>query len=196
MIHEDLNEYLACSPYIDFDDPLIMETAGRLCIPGDETATAKSVYEYVRDRISHSFDIGAQNVTVSASQVLKEGHGICYAKANLLAAMMRYLGIPCGFGYQRILLDDNDKNWLILHGYNFVFLKEYGKWIKLDARGNHEGVNALFSVNEEKLAFPVRGEKGESDENINHPKPKTKVIESLLISKNLGELALNLPQVF
>lgn len=32
------------------------------------------------------------------------------------------------------------------------------KWFKIDARGNKQGVNAQFSLNEPILAFPVRSE--------------------------------------
>jgi len=37
-----------------------------------------------------------------------------------------------------------------------VYLAEFNKWIRLDARGNKEGVNAQFSIDQEQLAYLVR----------------------------------------
>ncbi len=59
-----------------------------------ETEFVKMAYEYVRDMISHSADISADTVTCSASEVLKAGHGICFAKAHLLAAILRSKSVP------------------------------------------------------------------------------------------------------
>jgi len=39
-------------------------------------------------------------VTCSASEVLREGTGICFAKSHLLAALLRAVGIPAGLCYQ------------------------------------------------------------------------------------------------
>jgi hypothetical protein len=46
-----------------------------------EVETVKSAYEAVRDRFPHSYDINAQEVSVSASDVLRHGHGICVPPA-------------------------------------------------------------------------------------------------------------------
>jgi len=157
---------------------------------------AKTLYHFVRDEIKHSFDINATEVTITASDVLKAGHGICYAKSHLLAALLRSINIPCGFGYQKLILDDKEKPWYVLHAYNFIYLKELNKWIKVDARGNKPGVKAEFSVDKPKMAFQERVELGESDENVNHSSPKQKIIDCLRMSKNTIELANNLPKDF
>ena len=52
--------------------------------------------------------------------------------------------------------DDETAPVLIYHGLNGVYVKECKKWMCLDARGNKEGVDARFSLDEECLAFPVR----------------------------------------
>lgn len=39
---------------------------------------------------------------------------------------------------------------------NTIYIFELNKWIRLDARGNKEGINAQFSIEEEQLAFPIR----------------------------------------
>jgi len=118
-------------------------------------------------------------VTCSASEVIKHGQGICYAKSHLLAALLRCLGIPTGFCYQKLVLDDDSKPWLIIHALNAVYLKSLKKWIRLDARGNKEGVNAQFSTNSEMLAFPVRSELSEETSPIIFAEPNYKCVNAL-----------------
>ena len=64
----------------------------------------KSIYDFVRDEIKHSWDVQDKRVTVSASDVLREGVGICWAKSNLFAALLRANGVPCGFSHQRLII--------------------------------------------------------------------------------------------
>lgn len=58
----------------------------------------------------------------------------------------RNKSIPTGFCYQKLILDDETAPILIYHGLNGAFIRELGKWIRLDARGNRENVNAQFSI--------------------------------------------------
>ena len=81
------------SDYVDFDDQAIMELAEQLG-GADAVGYARSAFEYVRDRIPHTAQTDRQVVTARASQVLAEGTGICHAKANLLAALIRARGDP------------------------------------------------------------------------------------------------------
>lgn len=197
-MNNNFDNYLQCTEIINFDDQAIIDVAGEFNkVKHDNTALIQSVYEFVRDEIAHSFDINATVVTCIASDVLSYKHGICYAKSILLAALLRYLKIPCGFGYQKLLFDDYKKR-LVLHGYNFVFLKDHNKWIKLDARGNTNEINAQFSIDQDDkhLAYPTRTDKNERDENINHAEPKKSVIQSLLASNNTHELIDKLPGDF
>lgn len=190
---ENLNEYLSFSAVIDFDSELVKSTAGMLQnTEMNEIDYVKKVYEYVRDEFPHSFDINGSEVSCSASDVIKYRHGICYAKSHLLAAILRCSGIPAGFCYQKLLFSD-DMPRLVLHGLNAVFLRDLGRWIRLDARGNKAGVNAQFSVCKEELAFPTRAELGETDGDIIYVKPADSVILALTMSKTLAELKNNLP---
>ena len=105
----DLSIFLAEHPYIDHSSPRIRAKAGEL-FSGIESSLERTriAYEFVRDEIPHSFDIGSDAITARASDVLARGTGICHAKANLLAALLRGVGIPAGFCYQHITLADND----------------------------------------------------------------------------------------
>ena len=82
---------------------------------------------------------------------------------------------------------------MIYHGLNGVYIKDYKKWIRLDARGNKTGVNAQFSMESEQLAFPIRPNMGEVDCFIVYPAPDIKVLEKLRESKTRTELWDNLP---
>ncbi len=191
---EDINEYLKCDEVIDFYYNDVSKLADQLYSESEsETEFVKMAYEYVRDMISHSADISADTVTCSASEVLKAGHGICFAKSHLLAAILRSKSVPAGFCYQKLILDDETAPVLIYHGLNGVYLREYGKWIRLDARGNKPGVNAQFSIDSEMLAFPIRPEKGEVDVPVIYADPDTEIVKTLQSHGLRSELWDNLP---
>ena len=159
----------------------------------DEVEYIKKAYEYVRDNISHSADIGEERLTCSATEVLEARHGICFAKSHLLAALLRYKSIPTGFCYQKLILDDDTAPVLVYHGLNGIYVSECKKWIRLDARGNKEGVNAQFSLAKEQLAFPIRTEKGEEDGFVIYPSPDVKILEMFKNYKTREELGNDLP---
>jgi len=190
----NIEEYLEVTNVVNYNDEAIQRLAEKLFqMSGDELGFIKAVYEYVRDQISHSADISEDLITCSATEVLSAGHGICFAKAHLLAALLRYKGIPAGFCYQKLILDDDAAPVLIYHGLNGVYIKEMNQWIRLDARGNKEGVDAQFSLDKEQLAFPIRMEKGEMDDCVVYPTPDVNVLKSMRVSKTRSELWENLP---
>ena len=133
---------------------------------------------------------------MTASDVLRLGHGVCFAKSHLLAALLRSVCIPAGLCYQKLIFDDVCDRRLTLHGLNAVYLEEENRWIRLDARGNKRGVNAQFDLNAEKLAFPVREELGEADFETICFSPAKSVLESLQSSRSAAELINNLPTEF
>lgn len=191
---ENIIEYLKEDDVIDFGHESIKQLADSLYqCTNSEVEYIKKAYEFVRDNIFHSADANEDIITCSASEVLDAGHGICFAKSHLLAALLRAKSIPAGFCYQKLILDDETAPVLIYHGLNGVYIKEINKWIRLDARGNKEGVNAQFSLDEEQLAFPIRSEKGEVDGFTIYPNPDVKVLEKLKKNKTRTELWDDLP---
>ena len=189
-----IDEYLKADDVIDYRNKSIMQLADALFQKANnELEFIKMAYEFVRDNISHSADIKEDIITCAASEVLEAGHGICFAKSHLLAALLRCKSIPTGFCYQKLILDDETAPILICHGLNGMYIKELGKWIRLDARGNREDVDAQFSIDNEQLAFPVRPEMGEIDNFIVYPEPDVKVLEKLKKNKTRTELWDNLP---
>ena len=194
LYSNNINEYLKCDNVIDYNNKFIAELSEELYKnSNNDLDFIKKAYEFVRDNISHSADINEDIITCTASEVLKAGHGICFAKSHLLAALLRCKSVPTGFCYQKLVLDDETTPVLIYHGLNGVYIKEYQKWIRLDARGNKKSVNEKFSIESERLAFSIRSEMGESDNFMVYPDPDIKILEKLRKNRTRSELWNNLP---
>ena len=176
-----LDSYLQPSLLINFDHPAVKDYLASQPSEGrSETETVRGAFEFVRDQIAHSWDIGSSRVTAKASDVLRYREGICYAKSHLLAALLRGQGIPAGVCYQRLTLGDTPETGYCIHALNTVYLTTLQTWIRLDARGNKLGVDAQFSTAREQLAFRVRPELGELEYGVNHAQPHPKIVETLL----------------
>ena len=184
--------FLRESKYIDFSAPIVAEKARTLfsSILNDIQKT-RVAYEFVRDNIPHSFDINAGIVTAKASDVLLHNTGICHAKANLLAALLRSQGIPAGFCFQRITRAGDDSKGYCLHCYSAVWLD--GHWIKLDARGNTNGKNAQFALGEPLLAFPCRPQYQEYFLPGIYAAPHAETMNVLERAASLQDVLENLP---
>ncbi len=175
-----LADYLKPTPWVDFEHPEIQAHLTAYLVEGrSEEAVIRETFEFVRDHVAHSWDIGSRRVTGKASDVLRHREGICYAKSHLLAALLRGRGIPAGFCYQRLTLGDTPETGHCIHALNAVYVASQQKWIRLDARGNKPGVDAQFSLGEERLAFPVRPEFGEIDYGVNHAQPPAIITQTL-----------------
>lgn len=167
-----IDDYLLELEEVDYSHSIIQSKSAELFSSAtNELDIVKIAFEYVRDQIAHSIDIQSHRITCKASEVLRFGEGICYAKSNLLAALLRSQGIPTGFCYQLLTLGDTPDTGYCIHALNAVYLQDIQRWIRLDARGNKAGVDAQFSIDEEKLAFPVRNEFGEIDYPTIYLKP-------------------------
>lgn len=192
MIRE-MEEFLANTYYVDYMAENIQKKAKELF--SEEMADvqkAEKAFLFVRDEIPHSFDCNATVVTARASDVLEQKTGICHAKSNLLAALLRSQGIPAGFRYEHLTLADDDSLGYCLHCYNAVYLE--GKWVELDARGNKPGVDAQFSLNERKLAFMPREEYDEYFLEGIFDKPDEATMERLDKAKNLQDVVNGLKE--
>ncbi len=190
---QDLAEYLEENEIIDWKKPFILakvnELTGNLT---EEIEKAKTLFEWVRDQIPHSKDIGSDIVTCKASEVFKQETGICYAKSHLLAAMLRAVKIPTGFCYQ-VLCHDPPYMGHCLHGLNGIYLKDLNKWIRVDARGNTNGVDAQFGIDKEQLAFLMDPTKGEFIYDTIFASPAQVVVDTLKRFKSRDAMWPNLP---
>ena len=189
MHHED---FLAETYYVDFTSQIIEDKAEEL-FDGitDPIVKTKLAYEFVRDEIPHTFDIKSDIITARASDVLEKRTGICHAKANLLTALLRSQGIPAGFGFQRLTLMDDDSRGYCVHCYNAVHLGSH--WVKLDARGNTNGINAQFSLTIPQLAFANRPEYDEYYWDGIYARPHKAAMDMLQAANSLQDVLGNIP---
>ena len=185
-----MEEYLTETPSIDYMNPHIQEKVIELKNQSnDDKDYIKRCYMFVRDEIPHSWDIGANIVSKTASETLINKTGICWVKSCLFAALLRANGIPSGITYQLLTISDDDSEGHMVHALNTVFIRN--KWIKLDARGNNENVHAEFSLDEDQLAFQVREEFGEIDYNNNDVDLDEKLVNALAQTENLFEINID-----
>jgi len=188
-----MNQYLASTEIINWKDDKVSEQACLLASgKNDQLEVAKSCFEFVRDRIRHSWDYQLNPVTCRASDVLEHKTGYCYAKSHLLAALLRANSIPAGLCYQRLTISD-DQPPFCLHGLNALYLDGDG-WYRVDARGNRSDVDARFCPPYEKLAFPVVTE-GEMDLPDIWPEPLAIVQKVLESSQSYLDVANHLPDI-
>ncbi|MEO1814920.1 MAG: transglutaminase domain-containing protein [Acetobacterium sp.] len=126
-------KFLLATDMIDFHHMAIHNKTKQLfTVVMNDVDKARAAYAFVRDGIPHSFDCNAQVITAKASDVLIHQTGICHAKANLLAALLRSQAISTGFCFQHLTLADDDSLGYCVHAYNAVYLENH--WIRLDAR--------------------------------------------------------------
>jgi transglutaminase-like putative cysteine protease len=184
--------FLAASKTIDSNHPTVQHLVAEIRRPAP-VETIRAAYETVRDRFPHSYDIGAGEVSVSASDVIRNGHGICFAKSHLLAAVLRAADIPAALCYQRLARDDLMPGATCLHGLNAVWLAELGRWHRLDPRGNKPGIDAAFDLDRERLAYAIDPARGEADFPERHAEPLPAILAALRGNPTIAELDCNLP---
>jgi len=186
---DKFDEYLLELNEVNYSNPMIKKKAGELFNQSQtEIEKAKVAFEFVRDEIAHSWDIQSKRVTCNASEVLESKEGICYAKSHLLASLLRSQRIPTGFCYQRLMLFDTPEKGYCIHALNAIYFKSLDKWIRVDARGNKMGIDSQFSIEEEKLAFPIHEELDEKDYQVIYAKPHPKTVAVLEVHTNALEM--------
>jgi len=195
MLHcesEIITDYLAVSPIVNWKHPTIEAKASMLFKPSmTDIEKIQNAFTFVRDQISHSWDIQSERVTCTALETLTAREGICYAKSHLLAALLRSANIPTGFCYQRLLLFDNADSSFCLHALNAVFVESVNRWVRMDARGNKPGVQAEFSLETEKLAFQPDPSKGEYDDMFIRVHPHAETVRVLQENQNAIQMYLH-----
>ena len=185
-----MKEYLIETPSIDYMNFHIQEKVQELKNQSDDNLDyIKRSYIFVRDEIPHSWDIKANVVSRTASDVLKNKTGICWTKSCLLAALLRANQIPSGISYQLLTRADDASEGYMIHALNTVYIKDSNKWIRLDARGNKENINAYFSLDEEHLAYSIRSEFGEIDYHDNHADLDERLVTILMESMNIMDIS-------
>ncbi|MCA9127633.1 MAG: transglutaminase family protein, partial [Planctomycetales bacterium] len=185
-----MQRFLRSTSIIDYQDADVRALAAELVSDSEPQTVASRCFEWVRDNIRHSLDHNDDRVTISASEVLRHGTGLCYAKSHLLAALLRANGIPCGLVYQRLAVDETG-NSFCLHGLNAVWLPDHA-WYRIDPRGNREGITTSFDPPRECLAFAT-SLLGEGLINEIFADPLSVVVDALTRCATMAELCTALP---
>lgn len=195
IVSNQLADYVKpISDIIDINHPVVQQQIEELMQTGlSKEGQAELAFHFVRDEIDHSFDTKSTIVSVSASDALENGEGICFAKAHLLAAILRGVGIPTGFCYQRVLRKGTIDSGYALHGLNAIYLEGTG-WFRVDPRGNKEGIHSTFSMETENLAYPIRPELGEIDYPHVFAEPLPSVIHAMRNAADCSELFYTRPE--
>jgi transglutaminase-like putative cysteine protease len=186
LVAKSPGRYLVADEVIDFSAPAVIRLGAWLWhdADGDEVEFARLAFEFVRDEIAHSLDVGDHRVMITASETLGEGVGLCFAKAHLLVALLRVRGVPAGLCYQRLRSDGGQCHQV--HGLVAVYLEE--GWHRQDPRGNKSGIEAEFSLTGERLAWSVRPELGERDYVGVYVYPHSVVLSALRTATDVFEL--------
>jgi transglutaminase-like putative cysteine protease len=145
-MNSDMQPYLQPSPVVDWDNRAVAEFAKENAgDSSDRSERAVKLYYAVRDGIRYDpYSIDLSSEGLRASTTLHSGRGWCVAKAVLLAACCRTIGIPARMGFadvrnhlttqrMRELMKTDIFFW---HGYTSIFLN--GAWVKATPAFNIE----------------------------------------------------------
>lgn len=168
-------DYLRANDWVESDHPDVVRLGSELrAASADDVDLARASFEWVRDEVAHSYDVQDPRVTLSATDVLRERVGLCYAKSVLYAALLRSQGVPAALSYQRLR---SSNGGFVLHGLVSVHLD--GAWHRQDPRGNKPGVDAQFSIGTESLVYRVDATVGERDYRTLYDAPAPEVVAAL-----------------
>lgn len=188
----DFSDYLECNDIIDYDNLLVQHTANQLTNGlSDNISKVSVIYEFTRDHVFHSFQIDVTSITIKASEVLDQGHGTCFAKAHLFAALMRAAGIPAGFCYQ--IRYDNNFERLVVHGFNGVYIEELEKWVRIDSCMNIDDADGSFDLIKEHTVQTINKNLGEEDDYIVYSSPSKRILKLFSNSETLEDLKNLIP---
>jgi len=130
--------YLKPSRCVESDAPPIVDFA-QSCVGNASAPTDMAIrlYYAVRDSVIYDpYQAYADDDTYSARVALERGRGFCIAKAALLAACARAVGIPARLGFADVrnhlatprLIEMNGSDVFRWHGYTDLWLD--GKFVK------------------------------------------------------------------
>lgn len=190
-----LDRYLEDTGVVDWQTPVVYDKARKLLGPGASTEDRiRAAYEFVRDDIQDCLAEGHASPAVpcTASQVLREGAGLSYARCHLLAALLRAQGIPTGFGYQR-LGDPGCPRGYALHGWAAAWLPDPQRWLPLDPAGRSEGGPLAFRLDPPHFAQRPDPEAGEMHFPTLYARPVRPVVDLLEKADTLARIRPHLP---
>jgi len=137
---DGMAEYTQPGPFMDADHPAV-EAFSRRAVAGLEDPAyrgmAVALYDAVRDGIRYDpYRIDLRPDALRASATLARGYGFCIAKAVLLGAAARAVGIPARLGFADVrnhlttarLRRSMGTDVFVWHGYAELWIEE--RWVK------------------------------------------------------------------
>ncbi len=169
---QEMEAYLCPTKFIDSDDPSVIAFAKKYAGAGGEIERAVRLFYAVRDKIKYDpYRIDLTEEKMKASVVLQNGYGYCVAKALLLTAAARSIGIPCRLGFADVrnhliparMKEAMNTDIFTWHGYSEMFLG--GRWVKATPAFNIDMCTTLDIVPVEfdgihDATFPAFDRKG------------------------------------
>jgi hypothetical protein len=137
----DRAQFLAACDVIDWQSDALCGLAARLTAGAAGLDVISILFNWVRDSIAHTGDVGRGKITLSASEVFRERTGLCYAKSHLLVALLRATNIPAGLCYQRLRSGDGPPSF-VLHGLVGVLMPDHRS-----CASTHVGTNRASTLN-------------------------------------------------
>lgn len=148
-----MNTCLESTYFLDYDHPDIKQFVSHHTSPHQtDIEKAVALYYAVRDGLRYDpYTIDPKKTAMKASAVLKKRRGFCVAKAVLLAACTRSIGIPSRLGFADVRNHLNteklkslmETDMFVYHGFTELYLNEV--WVKATPAFNLE-LCTLFGV--------------------------------------------------
>ena len=116
IIRDDIDEYLSVSKYINWNNDSIISKADEFKLKfTDEISLVKSVYEFVRDEIMHSWDAQDKRVTKSATE--------CWNRALAYAGQKQIFLLLCSVHVEYLqAFVTSVLHWEMCRKLDFVFM--------------------------------------------------------------------------
>lgn len=202
---QNFGVYLRPTKFIDSDHPAVVAFAKESAGVRSDIEKAVLIFYAVRDQIKYDpYRIEFTEDRFKASVVLENRYGYCVAKALLLTAALRAVGIPCRMRFADIrnhltparLKEVMETDIFTWHGYAEIFLG--GRWVKATPAFNLDMCNKLeiFPVEFDGIhdaTFPEFDRKGNRHMEYVHDYG---VFSDLPLDLILGSFKENYPNFF
>jgi transglutaminase-like putative cysteine protease len=147
MAETDIELYLASTPTIDSDNPIVAAFAAEATghVESDPVSKAVKLYYAVRDGIWYDPYLPFYRPEhYRSSHVIKLGRAFCIGKAALLCALARACAIPARLGFANVrnhlatrqFIEFLGSDVFVFHGYTEFFLND--RWVKATPAFNAE----------------------------------------------------------
>ncbi len=136
-MNEEFQQFLVPTYFFDYDTPIVADFSRAHAGDGTQTEKAIRLFRAVRDIIYDPYAIRLVREEYKASVILQRGRGYCVAKAIVLAAVARAVGIPSRLGLADVrnhLSTERLRKMIktdiyVFHGFTELYLD--GVWLKV-----------------------------------------------------------------